>query len=61
MAASEFAIWLLHRLTCGKNEPKKVLMKRMSRKLKNWNGIDFMDLDFTNYIYFKQNYYMAHF
>ena len=36
-------------------------MKRMSRKLKNWNGIDFMDLDFTNYIYFKQNYYMAHF
>ena len=40
---------------------KKVLMKRMTRKLKNWNGIDFMDLDFINYFYFKQNYYMADF
>ena len=36
-------------------------MKRMTRKLKNWNGIDFMDLDFINYFYFKQNYYMADF
>ena len=36
-------------------------MKRMTRKIRNWDGIDCMDLDFINYIYFKQNYYMAYF
>lgn len=36
-------------------------MKRFKRKNKNSNGIDIMDLDFDNHIYFEQNYYMADF